>query len=70
MNRIIVLFLIVVMINGMLKNADLFSLYREGIKEAFSLIKPVFMTLLSLMVFVEMMRSSGFIEVLGGMLEP
>lgn len=70
MNKMIIIFLIIVFIDGLIKKCNMFEMFLEGIKEAFSLVKPIFMTLVAFMLFVELLRNSGFIDVLSTMMHP
>lgn len=70
MNKMIIIFLIIVFIDGLIKKCNMFEMFLEGIKEAFSLVKPIFMTLVAFMLFVELLRNSGFIDVLSTMMRP
>ena len=56
MNKIIIIFLIIVFI--------------DGVKDALILIKPIFTTLIAFMLFVELLRSSGFIDILSFVIQP
>lgn len=70
MNKIILVFLCIVMIDGLIKKENLFELFIEGVKEGLSLLKPIFMTLMAFMLFVQLLRSSGLIEILSVFLQP
>lgn len=70
MNKIIVIFLSVVFIDGLIKRQNMFDYFIEGVQEALTLFKPLFTTLVAFMLFVSCMRSSGFIDVLGRVLAP
>lgn len=70
MNKIIIVFLIIVFIDGIIKGSHMFELYRDGVKQTFTLIKPLFTTLMAFMLFVQLLKSSGFIELLTTFLEP
>lgn len=64
MNKIVVLFLIVVFIDGLLKKCNLFEMFIDGVKDALKIVKPIFTTLVAFMLFVELLRSSGCIDVI------
>ena len=70
MNKIIIIFLGIVFIDGILKRKNMFDYFIEGVKEALSLFKPLFTTLVAFMLFVTCMRNSGFIDILGKLLAP
>ncbi len=70
MDRIVILFLTVVFIDGLIKRQSLFELFIEGVKEALSLIKPLFTTLMAFMLFVQLLRSSGTIELIASCMQP
>lgn len=70
MNRIIIVFLIIVFVDGLCKRQALFELYIDGVKDAIQLIKPLFTTLMAFMVFVQLLRSSGTIDVLSSLFQP
>lgn len=70
MNKIIVIFLVIVFIDGLIKRCHLFDLFIDGVKDALTLIKPIFTTLMAFMLFVQLLRSSGFIEVLSSLCQP
>ena len=42
MNKIIIIFLIVVLLDGLMKHYNLFELFIEGVKEALTLVKSIF----------------------------
>ena len=64
MNRLVMLFIFIVLIHGLVKRIDMFHWFVEGSKEVFVIIKPVFVTLISYMLFVELFNASGFVDVL------
>ncbi len=70
MNKIIIIFLVIVFIDGLLKRAPLFDYFIDGVRDTFYLIKPVFTTLMAFMLFVSLLRSSGFIDVLSTCFQP
>lgn len=70
MNKVIIIFLIIVFIDGMIKKCNMFEMFKEGVKEALSLIKPVFITLVAFMIFVELLRTSGLTDVLSSLFQP
>lgn len=70
MNKIIIVFLSIVFVDGFLKKKNMFDYFIEGVQEALSLFKPLFTTLVAFMLFVTCMRNSGFIDILGKLLEP
>ena len=59
MNRAIIIFLIIVFIDGLMKRCNLFELFIDGVKDALTLVKPIFTTLMAFMLFVGLLRSSG-----------
>lgn len=70
MNKIIMIFILIVMIHGVIKKVDMFNLFIEGSKEVFKIIKPVFVTLIAYMLFVELFNASGFVDVLSLVFSP
>ena len=70
MNKIIIIFLIVVLLDGLMKHYNLFELFIEGVKEALTLVKSIFTTLMAFMLFVQLLRSSGTIDLLSLLLKP
>lgn len=70
MNKVIVIFLLIVFIDGIIKQCHLFELFIEGVKEALTLIKPIFTTLMAFMLFVQLLRSSGTIDILSALFQP
>jgi len=70
MNRVIIVFLIIVFMNGLMKKCNMFDMFIEGVKDALKLIKPIFTTLIAFMLFVSLLRSSGFIDVLSTLMQP
>jgi len=70
MNKMIVIFLLIVFIDGLLKHSSMFDLFVDGVKDAFVLIKPIFATLMAFMIFVQLLRSSGTIDLLGFIFQP
>ncbi len=70
MNRIIMIFIFVVMVHGVIKKVDMFHLFIEGSKEVFVIIKPVFVTLIAYMLFVELFNASGAVDVLSSLFSP
>lgn len=70
MNKVIVIFLIIVFIDGLLKKSNMFEMFIDGVKDALKLIKPIFTTLIAFMLFVSLLRSSGFIDVLSSFVQP
>ena len=70
MNKIIIIFIFIVMIDGLIKRKNLFDLFLEGVQEGLSLIKPLFTTMIAFMLFVQLLRNSGFIDILSLVLEP
>lgn len=70
MNKAIFILLLIVFIDGVFKKQPLMELFMDGIKDALSLIKPLFMTLMAFMLFVEMMRTCGVIDVISVLLSP
>lgn len=70
MNKIIIIFLLIVFIDGLIKKCHLFELFIDGVKDALTLIKPIFTTLMAFMLFVQLLRSSGCIDVLSALFQP
>ena len=70
MNKIIIIFLIIVFIDGLMKKCNMFDMFIDGVKDALNLIKPIFTTLIAFMLFVELLRSSGFIDILSFVIQP
>jgi len=70
MNKVMIIFFIIVFIDGLLKHQHLFELYIDGVKDAFTLIQPLFTTLMAFLLFVQLLRYSGTIEILGSFFEP
>ena len=70
MNRVIMVFMLIVMIHAVIKKIDMFNVFIEGSKEVFVIIKPVFVTLIAYMLFVELFNSSGFVDVLSSVFSP
>lgn len=58
------------MIDGLIKKAHLFELFIEGVQEALTLLKPIFTTLMAFILFTELLRSSGFIDILSSFFSP
>lgn len=70
MNKIIIVFLMIVFVDGLIKKCNMFDMFIDGVKDALKLIKPIFTTLIAFMLFVELLRSSGFIDVLSVIIQP
>ena len=70
MNKIIILFLTIVFVDGLVKGCSLFDLFKDGVKETFQLIQPIFITLMAFMLFVQLLRSSGTIDILSHVFQP
>lgn len=70
MNKVVLIFLCIVMIDGLMKKENLFELFIEGVKEGLSLLKSIFVTLMAFMLFVQLLKSSGFIDILSVFLQP
>lgn len=70
MNKLVMIFIFIVMVHGLIKKIDLFHVFIEGTKEIFVIIKPVFVTLMAYMLFVELFNASGFVEVLSSLFGP
>lgn len=70
MNKVIIIFLIIVFIDGLIKRCNMFDMFIDGVKDALKLIKPIFTTLIAFMLFVSLLRSSGFIDVLSSFIQP
>ena len=70
MNKMVMIFILIVMIHGVIRKVDMFNLFIEGSKEVFKIIKPVFVTLIAYMLFVELFNASGFVDVLSAIFSP
>lgn len=70
MNRYILLFIGVILIDACLKKLDVLDLYIEGVKNTISIVLPLFSTMLSFMLFVQCLKASGFITYLEYLLMP
>ena len=70
MNKIVIIFLLIVFIDGLFKRFSMFELFIDGVKDALTLLKPIFTTLMAFMLFVQLLRSSGTIEVLSSLFQP
>lgn len=70
MNRMIIIFILIVMVHGLVKKIDMFNVFLEGCREIFKIIKPVFITLIAYMLFVELFNASGFVDVLSKVFSP
>lgn len=53
-----------------MKKCNMFDMFIDGVKDALILIKPIFTTLIAFMLFVELLRSSGFIDILSFVIQP
>lgn len=70
MNKIIIIFLTVVFIDGLFKKCNMMDMFMDGVKDALGLVKQLFITLVAFMLFVGLLRSSGFIDVLSYIFRP
>ena len=70
MNKIVIILLLIVFIDGLFKRCSMFELFIDGVKDALTLLKPIFTTLMAFMLFVQLLRSSGTIEVLSSLFQP
>ena len=70
MNKVVLIFLIIVFVDGVIKKCNLFEMFIEGVKEALKIAKPIFTTLVAFMLFVALLRSSGFIDVISHVMSP
>ena len=70
MNKMIIFLLIIVFIDAIIKKCPVFDMFIDGVKEALQLIKPIFITLMAFMLFVELLRSSGCIDLLSYLFQP
>ena len=70
MNKIVLIFLVCVFIDGLFKHLPLFDYFIEGVKDAFQLFQTLFMTLMAFMVFVQLLQSSGTIDLLSRFFSP
>lgn len=55
---------------GLLSKRDIYSDFTEGAKEGFQVVLGILPTLIGLMTAVGMLRASGFLEFLSGLLRP
>ena len=69
MNKIVFILLLCVFIDGLIKHYPLFDLFIEGVKDALTLFQTLF-TLMAFMVFVQLLQSSGTIELLSHLFQP
>lgn len=60
----------IVFVDGLIKRCALFDLFIDGVKKAFSLIVPLFTTLMAFMLFVQLLKSCGIIDVLSTCFQP
>lgn len=70
MNKIVLIFLVCIFIDGLFKHMPLFDYFIEGVKDAFQLFQTLFMTLMAFMVFVQLLQSSGTIDLLSRFFSP
>lgn len=70
MNKIIFILLLCVFIDGLIKRVPLFDYFIEGVKDAFQLFKTLLTTFMAFMVFVQLLQSSGTIDLLSHFLSP
>lgn len=70
MNKIIVLFIGIVLIDAAIKKINIFEIYIEGVKNTFSIVLPLFSTMLSFMLFVQCLKSSGILSILEIVFKP
>lgn len=70
MNKVVIILLLCVFIDGVIKRCSLFELFVEGVKDALTLFYSLFVTLMAFMVFVQLLQSSGTIELLGRLFSP
>lgn len=70
MNKWIIIFLIIVLLDGLLKKQNLFELYIEGVKEALKLLKPLFINLMAFILFVQLLRNCGIIDIFTRLFQP
>lgn len=70
MNKFIFLFLLCVFIDGLIKHLPLFDDFIEGVKDALQLCRTLFTTFMALMVFVQLLQSSGTIDLLSHLFSP
>ena len=70
MNKIVFILLLCVFIDGLIKHYPLFDLFIEGVKDALTLFQTLFTTLMAFMVFVQLLQSSGTIELLSHLFQP
>ena len=57
MNKIVIIFLLIVFIDGLFKRCSMFELFIDGVKDALTLLKPIFTTLMAFMLFVQLIQS-------------
>lgn len=70
MNKIVIIFLLAVFIDGIVKHCSLFDMFVDGVKDALKLCKPLFTTLMAFMVFVQLLQSCGIIDILSWIMQP
>ncbi|MFR6100613.1 MAG: hypothetical protein ACLUIS_11410 [Longibaculum sp.] len=57
MNKIVIIFLLIVFIDGLFKRCSMFELFIDGVKDALTLLKPIFTTLMAFMLFVDFYKA-------------
>ena len=70
MNKIVFLFLLCVFIDGLMKHLPLFDDFIDGVKDALQLCRTLFTTFMALMVFIQLLQSSGTIDLLSHLFSP
>jgi Uncharacterized membrane protein len=70
MNKMIILFISIVLIDAIIKKINVFDTYMEGVKKTFPIIKSLFTTLLAFMLFVQCLKSSGIITIIQKLFMP
>jgi spore maturation protein B len=70
MNKILIIFILVIFIDALFKHINIFHSFLTGVKKSFSIIKPLFTSLLAFLLFVQCLKSSGFINILQSLFLP
>lgn len=70
MNRWIIIFICIVFIDAIFKRINIFDVFIDGVKNTFTIIIPLFTTMLAFMLFVQCLNASGVIQYLGSLLQP
>lgn len=70
MNKWIIIFICIVFIDALLKKINIFDVFIDGVKNTFSIVIPLFTTMLSFMLFVQCLNASGLIQYMEKLLQP